>query len=80
MKNEDSKYVIQRTDNSNGEEAYLSPGRVNWVPECDHKKYGTRYGKWLLGEAEEMSSKLNLDQHPDKPYYSFAPLPERNHK
>ncbi len=72
----DSQYVIQRTNIDTGEISYLSPGRVNWVTEEAHKKYRTRYGKWVWGEAEEISRNLNIGPLAG---YKHVPLPASKH-
>lgn len=54
-------YSIQRTAPDNTV-SYLSPGLVNWVTEEVHKKYGTRYGKWVWGEAETLIGRIRRDQ------------------
>lgn len=71
------KYVIQRTNTETKETTYLSPGKVNWVTEEAHRKYLTKYGKWVLGEAEAISANLNKERNP---LFTHVPLPERNHR
>lgn len=54
LKNPDAKWSIERTHQVTGVRQYLSPGEVNWIPVHDHEKYGTRYGRWVWGDAEEI--------------------------
>ncbi len=63
MKNKDAKWSIERTHLITGEIFYLSPGEVNWIPPRDHQKYGTRYGRWVWSEAEEIIAAARL-RHP----------------
>lgn len=72
----DSQYVVQRTNVETSQVDYLSPGKVNWVTEADHKKFRTRYGKWVWGEAEQISAYYNKKHALG---YTYVPLPARNH-
>jgi len=70
-----SKYVIQRVHKETDSVEYLSPGQVNWIPPADHEKYNTRYGKWIWGDAEKISARLNSN---GADYTHFA-LPSSKH-
>jgi hypothetical protein len=73
----ESKYVIQRRNKTTGEVRYLSPGKVNWITVETHEKYKTRYGTWIWGEAEEISSTFNKRGNPEYEYFALA---EGKHK
>lgn len=55
-KSKEAKWSIERKHKVTGEVFYLSPGEVNWVSIQQHEKYGTRYGHWVWGEAEEIAT------------------------
>lgn len=71
-KKDGTLWVIERTHTVTGAVFYLSPGTVNWVTPLSHQKYGTRYGKWLWSEAEDMSAGLNSVPNTG---YTYVPRP-----
>jgi hypothetical protein len=68
MKNKEAVWAIQRTHKVTGAVSYLSPGEVNWIPPDDHEKYGTRYGRWVWGEAEEITGSVRKKNYVDFDY------------
>lgn len=70
----ETMYSIQRTS-PDKVVSYLSPGFVNWVTEEVHKKYNTRYGKWVWGEAETIIGKIRRN-----PGFEYCIVSYEKHK
>jgi hypothetical protein len=67
MKRAKKEWSLERIHNVTGAIFYLSPGEVNWIPEADHIKYGTRYGHWGWSDVEELLEHYSR-QAPDFTY------------